>query len=1527
MGKSVGYHIVYPPGCKELNESLKVDELRRRLNDLSNSFDQIIEEESCEADSTYDPDSSTQPAQHENLKGLFLLLVSPEYTQHAAVDIQLRVGVCVCKLLKIFCPINPFSGMLEERSFTKNTLLFILACISQLSNVKSKSDITYPKLHTILYIDVFLWCASLEDEATLFECIKTVFTIVKNLNVWAWTEPTIIRQMLLDMVVKVVAQAESLLTPEIITYILELLIEPARTTQPEQHTFARDLIIRTTNQLEYHIQMLLQNALIAGGSEKAREPVRPVEPKPTSNGDVDISSDSDTNSEIHDPNRSNPLGEHTFLVIYALHTIQESLVAPNSSLHEKNPSLWEAFLGRFNDIDKEVRKLCVHMVPQLMKKNPDLPIDRLLTCFKQRAYDPEEDVRLLVLRLVANLVNESTDDVNESLFDLLKERSRDKDLAIRKEALTALATIYKRCLLSEQPSTEKLEAALNTILHMYYLPSVDDRVTVERLFKSSIVPYHLDTTGRVRALFICYKLLDEASIRAIQEMFKVQYSAMNLMRQVVHILTTNLGRKIPDESGVELMDRINHLANLLPKSEKSVEHLKRFFNHAHSDKAILGQLTKLTRPGCSCVQAANSMRELLKRLSPTSGSTGTSESQMNYARSCKVLLERSAPVLFDKDLGQELLTQLVLVREARSSAAAACRLDIVRGLRLLWALAVYFKKILPATEVLDYVITVMEESKDDTHEASLPIGLHNTTSSTASSPIESDPPAVQELALNILCCVLDGSSSIASQGLANGTSSDTDGTRDPRINPPIMGTEAHFAGSESHLLLRSDQLLPLLCDFCCHGLTVKCPPVPVPGTNQNTPSNPNGDSTSNATRAAKNKNAPPATDQINQSPANNLPDMSMYRAGLAWRRERRRAKLSARALICLYRIAHKSSSPRSKNLNKNCGSVGHKSDDLSSMEGDVDLDIDPEEFDETESLSEPRPATKFSSRVQRALDEVVEVCLSCSIDSAHYVTCLTSLSRIALLLPNVYNRQFKKLITKSLVQEVLVRQSTNADPTSVNTSNASKSPPKSGRNSIKARLTSLSTWLPDGCIPQITRAKISALKLMASWLRGLKNEVKPVAQAVIRLLHRIIIHEGDLTREGNLSPGEMSRMRLAAATAWLKLAHSQSYAEDIEVDWYQSMTYVICDPCPFIRSHFLTKLSQGLMCLRLPLEYMAMFAHAADVPDAAFKQRAKQLLASNVQRRRDFLARHPTYMNDAKFLYGLLPDFVLPYLIYLLSHDPEWTDPNDINRLTRIKSALWFVMEPIVNRGQNFTFLRKIIEKIKHTRDALAPEDSIANLKLYTACDIALGLLLTRCPSLTIKEYPVEVKLPRSLFTAAPASFRNPDFAQLLDTSENTTHDHVPPVLLDSAAAAPGKARIQFTPVKHSRVLKEGLMPLQLLKGKAPNPIDNKPQTQSETKSSPTRADDILEPVVQPAPTQRQQQQAGRPKTIAKKQTKLITTVVVSDPSVSSQISNQLVESCQPSTSLAVTDNANALNSPKKHTQIVLGTPEIESDN
>ncbi|CAI2738856.1 unnamed protein product, partial [Dicrocoelium dendriticum] len=417
----LGFSVNYPPGCKELSVSLKLDELRKRLNDLSNGFDKLADLDTFSEDTPHDTEGAVNSPPHESFRGLALLLISPEYAHHADTDIQLRVGVCLCKLLKLFCPRSPFEEMLEEKELTKKTLIFLLNCIQRLSSLKSKGDVAYPKLHAILYLccqmDLFLWCSLTDDEEILFKCIQTTFSIIKNLPAWAWTEPSFVRQMLLDMVVNVIVHSENLLSRDIVTYLLEFLIEPAKSAQPEQHAFARDIILRSSRHLEYLIQMLLQSSLISG-SEQPRDPS--AELCHTDSPCDALTNPATSNDTPEDPS-SHGFGEHAFLIIYALHKIQHSLIAPvlptvelrlkspsardrkrafrllarlfseqRILLHEQNPSLWNALLGRFNDIDKEVRKLCILMVPQMIKQNPDLPRHDLIQCVRQRAYDLEQ---------------------------------------------------------------------------------------------------------------------------------------------------------------------------------------------------------------------------------------------------------------------------------------------------------------------------------------------------------------------------------------------------------------------------------------------------------------------------------------------------------------------------------------------------------------------------------------------------------------------------------------------------------------------------------------------------------------------------------------------------------------------------------------------------------------------------------------------------------------------------------------------------------------------------------------------------------------------------------------------------------------------------------------------------------------------------------------------------------------------------------------------------------------------------------
>ena len=66
------------------------------------------------------------------------------------------------------------------------------------------------------------------------------------------------------------------------------------------------------------------------------------------------------------------------------------------------------------------------------------------------------------------------------------------------------------------------------------------------------------------------------------------------------------------------------------------------------------------------------------------------------------------------------------------------------------------------------------------------------------------------------------------------------------------------------------------------------------------------------------------------------------------------------------------------------------------------------------------------------------------------------------------------------------------------------------------------------------------------------------------------------------------------------------------------------DSCYHVRLNFALKLHKGLISMRLPLQYMSIFSLAASDPLRERKQQMKQLLVSNINKRRDYLKQNPS---------------------------------------------------------------------------------------------------------------------------------------------------------------------------------------------------------------------------------------------------------------------------------------------------------------
>ena len=153
--------------------------------------------------------------------------------------------------------------------------------------------------------------------------------------------------------------------------------------------------------------------------------------------------------------------------------------------------LFQAFLGRFNDISVAIRQKCVQYTMHFLINHAEL-IDDITETLKARQHDSEETVRYEVVIAIVSTAKKDFDIVSrsEDLLNFVKERTLDKKFKIRKEAMAGLAMIYKRHLSNPHGVPEATKNAVkwikDKILHGYYMPGIEDRLLVERLLNPAL---------------------------------------------------------------------------------------------------------------------------------------------------------------------------------------------------------------------------------------------------------------------------------------------------------------------------------------------------------------------------------------------------------------------------------------------------------------------------------------------------------------------------------------------------------------------------------------------------------------------------------------------------------------------------------------------------------------------------------------------------------------------------------------------------------------------------------------------------------------------------------------------------------------------------------------------------------------------------------------------------------------------------------------------------------------------------------
>ncbi|KAF6084675.1 PDS5 cohesin associated factor B [Phyllostomus discolor] len=168
---------------------------------------------------------------------------------------------------------------------------------------------------------------------------------------------------------------------------------------------------------------------------------------------------------------------------------------------------------------------------------------------------------------------------------------------------------------------------------------------------------------------------------------------------------------------------------------------------------------------------------------------------------------------------------------------------------------------------------------------------------------------------------------------------------------------------------------------------------------------------------------------------------------------------------------------------------------------------------------------------------------------------------------------------------------------------------------------------------------------------------------------------------------------------------------------------------------------------------MAICALCAKDPVKERRAHARQCLVKNINVRREYLKQHAAVSEK---LLSLLPEYVVPYTIHLLAHDPDYVKVQDIEQLKDVKECLWFVLEILMAKNENnsHAFIRKMVENIKQTKDAQGPDDAKMNEKLYTVCDVAMNIIMSKSTTYSL-ESPKDPVLPARFFTQPDKNFSN----------------------------------------------------------------------------------------------------------------------------------------------------------------------------
>jgi hypothetical protein len=155
--------------------------------------------------------------------------------------------------------------------------------------------------------------------------------------------------------------------------------------------------------------------------------------------------------------------------------------------------------------------------------------------------------------------------------------------------------------------------------------------------------------------------------------------------------------------------------------------------------------------------------------------------------------------------------------------------------------------------------------------------------------------------------------------------------------------------------------------------------------------------------------------------------------------------------------------------------------------------------------------------------------------------------------------------------------------------------------------------------------------------------------------------------------------------------------------------------------------------MTLSMKFAAVLLLGVSDPDINHAQQVKKFVSAIIPYFRAFIAKTPSLKLDSLQAYDYFPEYMLPYIIFLLAHHPDYDKEQPMflsfqkyfytYYFSKTFRILYTYFDEATKGFDNLAFFYQIIAKIKQRKDVLQPNSTVN----YTALFINITRIIYYC--------------------------------------------------------------------------------------------------------------------------------------------------------------------------------------------------------